>query len=67
MNAIDRAKRAHERRWGQSVLPLVAKRMPHPRYPFPLIVIIDRENGAQTVWDASCRRIKRVSEIEPNL
>lgn len=55
--------RAHERRWGQSALPI---RVVAVRDNDNAAWSFDDESGAACKWDLSAWRIRRIDEKEPS-
>lgn len=70
--AFIRAKRAHERRWGTSTLPIEVcvigsggKRVDGRPNPLPFIRSIDRETGSVVDWSFAGDRLCRLAERQP--
>lgn len=72
--AMERAQRAHERRWGKSMLPISAT--VHDGHTKPLVGVqyvgvtrfirtIDHESGSACDWTFQFSRVTRIGERPP--
>lgn len=72
--AMERARRAHERRWGQSVLPIEATACTPETPPLEgvryvgvtrFIRTVDHESGSMCDWSYQYSRVTRIAERAP--